>query len=303
LLALLLDRKRLDLKACAAAMAPFALGAVALAIYVHPHWNEAYEQFGWNASYTDAGGVGRLSGWKHPLAAWERVAGFVMREFAPVEGTGWAAWIKMLIPLTYAVALALAISIARVRRMPGLLVLMAVASANCLLLPLLAGYLKWQYYLHILVLFPPVVVLVFVALWRERASASALFAGFAVLTGAVVLLQSARIVHSLDENSLALRYQPSATRLRQPPFDKGTFWGKSYWAYAVGLDRLTEDSDFGYFSQKRKDFVILTLDQTNKKGDMPAGYLGDYLRSLLTQEYALAYEDQAIRVYARRLSE
>jgi hypothetical protein len=68
----------------------------------------------------------------------------------------------------------------------------------------------------------------------------------------------------------------------------------------VGLDRLTEDSNFGYFSHKRKDFLILSLDQRGTKGDMPSGYLGDYLRSMLAQEYSLVYEDQAIRVYGRR---
>ena len=33
---------------------------------------------------------------------------------------------------------------------------------------------------------------------------------------------------------------------------------------------------------------------------MPRGDLGDYLRSMLTREYMLVYEDHAIRVYGRR---
>jgi len=298
LLLVLLDRNRFDPKALAAALAPFAVGALALAFYVHPQWKDAYEQFGWNTTVTTTGGVGRFN--RHLLATWWRVAGYVMEEFRPVPGSSPVAWLKMAIPLTYAVAVAVALAVPRVRRTPGLLVLLVVALTDCLLLPLIAGYQKWQYYMHVLVLFPPVVVLVLATLWRARASAYALFAVLAALTSAVVALQSARIVHSLREDSLGTRYQPSATRLRQPPFDKGTFWGKAYWGYAVGLDRLTEDNDFGYFSHKRKDFLILSLDQRGTQGDMPRGDLGDYLRRMLTREYMLVYEDQAIRVYGRR---
>ena len=187
-----------------------------------------------------------------------------------------------------------------IRRAPGLVVLLAVALADCILLPMIAGYQKWQYYMHILVLFPPVVVLVLARSWRERSRAYALFAVVAILTVGVVLLQSARIVHSLHADSLGTRYQPTAARLRQPPFDKGTFWGKAYWGYAVGLDRLTEDNDFGYFSHKRKDFLILTLDQPGMRGDMPRGDVAEHLLSMLAREYVLVYEDRAIRLYAKR---
>ena len=298
LLLFLLDGKRFHMKAFAAALAPFALGAIVVALYVHPHWQEAYEQFGWNTTYVAPDGVGRFN--RHLLGTWWRVAGFVIEEFTPTAESSPAAWLKMLIPLTYAVAVAIALAVPRVRRRPGLLVLLLITLVDCLLLPLIAGYQKWQYYMHILVLFPPVVVLVLATLWRARASAYPLFVVFAALTSATVLLQSGRIVHSLKEDSLGTWYRAPATRLRQPPFDRGTFWGKAYWGYAVGLDRLTEDSTFGYFSHKRKDFLILSLDQRGTKGDMPGGYLGDYLRSMLAQEYSLVYEDQALRVYGRR---
>ena len=298
LLLVLLDRNRLDAKALGAALAPFAVGALALAFYIHPHWRDAYEQFSVNTTVVTPDGVGRFN--RQLLATWWRVAGFVMEAFTPVPGSGPLAWLKMLIPLTYAVAVAVAFGVPRVRRTPGVPVLLAVALTDCLLLPLVAGYQKWQYYVHVLVLFPPVVALVLVTLWRARATAFTLFATLAVLTSAVVLLQSARIFHSLNQDSLGTRYQASATRLRQPPFDTGTFWGKAYWGYAVGLDRLTEDNDFGYFSHKRKDFLILTLDQSGTQGDMPKGRVGDYLRSMLIQEYSLLYEDEAIRVYGRR---
>jgi hypothetical protein len=223
-----------------------------------------------------------------------------MDEFRPTAGSSAAAWLKALIPMTYAIAVAVAIVVPRVRRSPGVLLLLVIVLADWLLLPLIAGYQKWQYYMHILVLFPPVVALVFGALWRGRMRAYGLFVAFAILTSATVLLQSTRIVHSLKQDSLATWYSGPASRLRQPPFNKGTFWGKAYWGYAVGLDRLTEDAAFGYFSHKRKDFLILSLDQRDSQGDMPKGYLGDYLRAMLSQEYALVYEDQSIRVYGRR---
>ena len=298
LLIVLLDRHRFDLKALAAAVVPFALGAVALALYVHPYWHDAYVQFGWNTTVASTDGVGRFN--RHLLATWWRVAGFVMEEFLPVPGSSPVAWLKMVIPLTYAVVVVVALAVPRVRRSPAVLVLLVIVLTDCLLLPLIAGYQKWQYYMHILVLFPPVVVVVLATLWRGRASAYRLLVVVVALTSGTVLLQSVRIVHSLKEDSLGTWYQASATRLRQPPFDKGTFWGKAYWGYAVGLDRLTEDSAFGYFSHKRKDFLILSLDQRGTQGDMPRGYLGDYLRGMLTQEYTLLYEDQAIRVYGRR---
>lgn len=296
LLVFLLDRKRFTFKALAAACAPFIICAVALAIYVHPHWLDAYTQFHWNASYVPDGGRGRLSEWRDLVVAWWRVTGFILQEFQPAAGGSSAGWIKLVVPMTYSVAVAIALASPRNAR--GLRTLLVVALANWLLLPMIAGYQKWQYYLHVLVLLPPVTVLVLGALWRDRSRV--MLVGLAVLISGTVLVQAARIVHSLKADNLGTRYQPSATRLREPPFDQGTFWGKAYWGYAVGLDRLTEDNDFGQFSHKRKDFLILTLDQPGARGDMPRNESGDRLVRMLSQEYRLVHEDQAIRVYARR---
>ena len=299
LLVVLLDRRRFDLRALAAAIAPFAVGVVALALYVHPNWQEAYHQFRWNATWTNPeGGPGRLIGGQHLLSTWWRVAGFVVAEFTPPPDGSAAGWIKLLVPLTYAVAVVLSLAVPAVRSTPALRILLALGLADCILLPVIAAYHKWQYYMHILILFPLIVVLVLAALSRARSYF--LLASFAVLIGGVVLVQAARIVHSLKQDSLGTRYEPSAARLRQPPFDKGTFWGKAYWAYAVGLDRLTEDNAFGYFSHKRKDFLLLSLDQPGGKGDMPKGDKGEYVVGMLAREYTLVYENQTIRVYAKR---
>lgn len=300
LLLLLLDRGRLDRKALAVSLMPFALGSLALVLFVHPHWVDAYEQFRWGATFPPGGKNWRLSGWSSPLATWWRVAGYVIMQFGPAEGGNPLAWIKLAIPLTYIVSAALAVALPRVRRAPGVPVLLTLAVANCLLLPMVAAYEKWQYYMHLLVFFPPLVVLVLAALWRGRSGSRALPCAVALLVGVMVSLQSVRIIHSLRLNSLGTRYELSAARLRQPPFDKGTFWGKSYWAYAVGLDRLTEDFGFGYYSHARKDFLILDADQFPFYSGNNMSPVAVHLRGLLNREYTLAYEDQTIRVYARR---
>jgi len=127
--------------------------------------------------------------------------------------------------------------------------------------------------------------------------------GFAGLMATCVLLQVARIGHTLKLNPLGTRFAPSAARLQQPPFDKGSFWGEAFWAYAVGLDRLVEDPYLGYYSHKRKDFIVVTLDEAPPgygSGSPPKTPVEAHIRTMLANEYELVLDDKVIHVYRLR---
>ncbi len=293
LVILMLDRRRIGWKAVAASAAPFLFGAAVLAFFIHPHWAEAWTQFGTNMRFGS-----RMDGWANPFPAWIRVAGYILEGY---WGPGLASRVKILIPLTYVLAIGLAFW--KSRQTPGVAVLATIAVADCLILPLMAGFQKWQYYLYIMMMFPPVVAMVFASLWRQRQRNSFLAFAFAGLLAASGLLQGARMAHTFQINPLGTRFAPSAARLQQPPFDKGSFWGEAFWAYAVGLDRLVEDPHMGYYTGKRKDFVIVTLDEA------PPGYGVDgppktpieaHIRTMLANEYELVLDDKVIHVYRLR---
>jgi hypothetical protein len=152
-------------------------------------------------------------------------------------------------------------------------------------------------------MFPPVVAMVMAALWRERKTSpipAVALAGLIAMSG---LLQAARMAHTFRVNPLGTRFAPSAARLRQAPFDQGTFWGEAFWAYAVGMDRLVEDPHLGMYTGKRKDFVIVTLDEAVPGYGLagpPKTPVEAHIRTMLATEYELVLDDKTIHVYRRR---
>jgi hypothetical protein len=102
---------------------------------------------------------------------------------------------------------------------------------------------------------------------------------------------------------LGTRFAPSAARLQQAPFNEGNFWGEAFWAYAVGMDRLVEDPHLGMYTGKRKNFVIVTLDEAMPgygSKEPPKTPVEAHIRTLLANEYELVLDDKTIHVYRLR---
>ncbi len=252
---MILNRRGLDRKALLLIPVPFIAGALAWSVYVLPHFDDFVTQFIRNISDGSAQGNARLGAWADP-ARFVTVAKYILStNFMPVAGSGGIAWVKLLIPLSYALAFGLALGLPRIRRAPGVKALLLVTVLTCFCLPLLESRQKWQYYIHILILFAPLLAVIWSAAARlSRKWAIAASAIVAMVAG----IQLLRDAHSIRRNEYGSRYAPVAERLRKPPFDRGRFVGGAEWAYATGLDRLTEENSYGCDSGKRPEFLILS---------------------------------------------
>lgn len=291
-----MDWRRIWWKGILGAAVPCLIGIVGMALFIHPHWQEAWTQFSTNMRFAS-----RMDGWGNPFPAWMRVAGYILEGY---WGDGLTAKLKIVIPATYFVAICMAVW--KARRTHGLAVLTVIAVADCLVLPLMAGFQKWQYYLYVLMMFPPVAALAMAALWRERKTSPVPAMALGGLIAMSVLLQGARMAHTLRVNPLGTRFAPSAARLQQAPFDKGSFWGEAFWAYAVGMDRLVEDPHLGMYTGKRKDFVIVTLDEAAPgygSAEPAKTPVEAHIRTMLANEYELVLDDKAIHVYRLRVGQ
>ncbi len=289
---LILNRGVLDRKALLLIPVPFIAGALAWSAYVLPHFADFLTQFVRNISDGSAQGNARLGAWADPTRILTVAKYILSTNFLPVEGSGGIAWVKLLIPISYALAVGLALFVRSIRRAAGVKTVLLVTALTCICLPLLESRQKWQYYIHILILFAPLLAVI----WSAAARASRRWAiAASAIVAVVASVQLLRDAHSIRRNEYGRRYAPVAGRLKKPPFDRGRFVGGAEWAYATGLDRLTEENSYGCDSGKRADFLILSE-------SILAG-LPERCRTALKAEYQPAFSsaDALIlqRVYVR----
>jgi hypothetical protein len=120
---------------------------------------------------------------------------------------------------------------------------------------------------------------------------------------AVIALPIGGMALKIKQNTYGNYYQPMIAFLKENSGEDRLIMGGSELAFGLGFDaNHVADGRFGYYTGKRPDFIVYDSAVENSWKDskihFPEFY--EYFPRLLNEEYGLAYENGAFKVYQRR---
>jgi len=302
ILFVLLDLPRVRFHLLLPAALPFVLVGGVWAAYIAQSPGDFASQFFGNVNLTGlTGTVPRLSGFANPFhTLWTMPSNILQDLFGPVDLAARTVSAKVFIPLTYLTVVAIAVTYPLVRKQVENRVLLLFCLADFVMLPLLNVRGKINYYVHVM---PLLTVLVILIAWRSPLLPRA--PRFVVIVSCAVLLvlNGGRVVHSVHYDAYRTNYLPVLRTLREVIPPKATVFAQAEWAYALGFERILHDDILGFRSGKRPDYAVVDGKQQYDNAIYSQTIPGfkQYSEMLLTQEYALVYQDALVRIY-RHLS-
>jgi 4-amino-4-deoxy-L-arabinose transferase-like glycosyltransferase len=293
------DRKRLSLKLIALAALPYLIGGLGFGLWVMQDPAAFKDQFIDNAMMG-----GRMSGMSSPLAN-------IIREFteryphafglqASSSGHSGPIYLKSLMLVSYAAGLIGVLVIRDLRRDRSVRGLLVVTSIYFLILAIIDGQKQTTYLIHIVPLYLIFIGSVIGWMWRMR-----IFPRF-VLVGAVLAVIAVPLggmALKISQNTRGRYYKPIIAYLAENMGPEDHVMAGADLAFGLGFDpRLIADGRFGYYTGKRPRYIVydssVEISWAASKVNFPAFY--EYFPRLLREEYRVAYENDAYKVYERR---
>lgn len=299
IITLWLDRGALDLRMIFAAAIPYAIGGAAFGIWVLQDTEAFKNQFIDNALMG-----GRMSGMSSPLSN-------IIREFTEhyphayglgqnSGGHSGPIWLKSFILIGYIVGIVGSFLIKELRQSSNWRLLMVVTLAYFLIMAIIDGQKQTTYLIHIVPLYIVMLAGVTVTLWRQSKGPRVVIA-LAIL--ALIALPAGGMLLKIKQNTRGNFYDPMIEHLRTNMGSNDYVMGGSDLAFGLGFEaNLIADGRYGYYTGKRPRFVVcdsateLTWQSSQKF--FPEFY--EYFPRMLRDEYRLAYENDAYKIYERR---
>lgn len=301
LIVALLDIPRLQPRLLLSAALPFVLVGSAWAAYIVQSPADFASQFLGNVHLTSlTGDTPRLSGLSNPpYALWRFAYNTVQDIYGPVDTALSAVSAKLLIPLAYLVAIAIAVSYPALRAQLLTRLLLLLCLIDFTLLALLNIRGKINYYIHVLPLFS---ILTVVVACRSHLLSRAVRCTAIACCAGVLLLNGARIAHSVHYNAYQTNYLPVQRVLRAVIPSDATVFAQSEWAFALGFARTLHDSLLGFRSGTRLHYLVVDRKQQYNMDIYSQAVPGfrQYSQRLLTDEYELVHQDSLVRIFRLR---
>jgi len=247
-------------------------------------------------------GMGRLSGFAHPLLAVKRE---ITERFLAYYGVRPHAtplvMLKMILPLGYLLGLAGALVIPSARRYPFLRLALALFSAQFLILAILEGTKQFQYIVHVIPTLTMVLGTVIWLVWSRRLIPRALpLALFAIL----LILQLGPTLFRVVENPYHNHFLPVLNYIR-PDVERGTLLiSQAEFSVPFGFpDNVITDPTYGWKRPERPllvvvDEAVMARNTAGAKETRPGLYR--YLNQEFRAEYEPAFTSGQYTVYKRR---
>lgn len=299
LLTLWLDRKRLNVRLIAFAAIPYIVGGAAFGIWVLQDVEAFKSQFIDNAMMG-----GRMSGMSSPFQN-------IIREFTEhypqAYGLGEHSgghtgpiWLKSLMLIGYVAGIIGSLVISELRQSSRWRLLMVVTLTYFLMMAILDGQKQTTYLIHIVPLYLVLLAGVIGWLWqREKLPRIVLVA--AIL--ALIALPAGGMLLKIKQNTRANFYDPAIAFLKTNMGENDFVMGGSELAFGLGFDaNLIADGRFGYYTGKRPRYIVYDSAAENSwqhsRKFFPEFY--EYFPRLLRDEYTVAYENAAFKIYERK---
>jgi len=298
-LTLFYDRSRLNLRIVTAAVVPYLVGGAAFGLWVLQDPAAFKDQFIDNAMMG-----GRMSGLSSPLAN-------ILREFteryphafglgASSSGHSGPIYLKSLIMLGYLVGVLGFFFIKDIRNSPNYRALMIVTAIYFLILSVIDGQKQTTYLIHIVPLYIVFMGAVLGYFWEKRLWPRFVLAAAAL---AAVVVPVGGMALKIRQNTRGNFYDPMIAHLKRNSGQDDVIMGGAELAFGLGFDtNHIADGRFGYYTGKRPRYIVYDSAVENSlegsKTTFPEFY--EYFPRLLSEEYEIAYENAAFKVYERR---
>jgi 4-amino-4-deoxy-L-arabinose transferase-like glycosyltransferase len=298
-LTLFYDRRRLNLRIVAAAALPYLVGGAAFGLWVLQDPTAFKDQFIDNALMG-----GRMSGMSSPLAN-------LTREFTEryphafglgVSSSGHSGpiYLKSLIMVGYIAGLLGFVLIKDIRNNRNYRALMIVTVIYFVMLSLIDGQKQTTYLIHIVPLFVVFMAATLGYFWEKRLLPRFVLAAAAL---AAVIVPVGGMALKIRQNTRGNFYDPMIAHLKLNSNQNDVVMGGAELAFGLGFDsNLIADGRFAYYTGKRPRYIVYDSAVENSlqssRTTFPEFY--EYLPRLLSEEYEIAYENAAFKVYERR---
>ncbi len=293
------DFRRITLKLIILACLPYLVGGAAFGWWIWQDPTAFREQFVDNALMS-----GRMKSASSPLMG-------IVREFtekyphahglgAISGGHSGPVYLKSLILVGYIVGLLGVIFTKSLRRNRNYFALLILTAIYFLAMALIDGQKQTPYLIHVVPFYCALLAIWLEWIWRNRFVPRSLV-GFAV--GFLIAVSVGGMALRIKQNTYENFYQPAVEFLRRNTPAEETIMAGSDFGFGLGFpDNLVDDGRFAINTGKRPKFIVydsgVESSWRESKEFFPAFY--EYLPRLLREEYALAYENAAYKIYVRR---
>jgi 4-amino-4-deoxy-L-arabinose transferase-like glycosyltransferase len=282
------DRERLRPGHALAALAPYAIGALAYGLYVMHDPRLFITQFSNN-------GGGRLWGITDPLAA---IKMEIAERYIGLSGGG-PAYLKVGLVVAYVIGVAGALSVREIRTHRGYRALLIIAAIIFSYFTLIEGTKLYFYTVHIAPFFAALFAATVCRFWETRPRLR-----WAIAAGvcAIALINIAGSAYVIRRDSYHKNYLPAVSFLNRTAPPDSSVVGTSELSFDLArYDRLLDDKWVGYHTGRRPDFVV---EDSRYRQELEAvrtrePEIYEYVTRLLDEQYRVVYDQASYKIYAR----
>lgn len=298
-LTLYFDFRQIKLKHLGIALIPYFVGGAAFGLYVLQDPQAFKDQFIDNALMG-----GRMSGFSSPISG-------IIREFteryphafglqAASSGHSGPIFLKGLILFGYLAGVLGVLLTKELRQNRNYRALLFLTTIYFLWMAIMDGQKQTYYITHILPFYLIMLAIWINFLWRKNFLPRPLIA--LGLSG-LVLLGIGGMALRIKQNTYGNFYKPMITFLKENSTENDLIMGGAELGFGLGFPKNhVADGTFGLNTGKRPEFIIYDSAVENSwadsKNHAPEFYT--YFPKLLQEEYTVAYENAAFKVYKRR---
>jgi len=190
--------------------------------------------------------------------------------------------------------------IAELRRNRNYRALLIIVAAFFVILAFLDGQKQTTYLIQIVPLYIVLLAGVIGWFWQNKLVPRFVLIGF---LGVFIALPAGGMLLKIRQNTFGNFYQPMITYLKQNTGQSDAVMGGADLAFGLGFEsNLIADGRFGYYTGKRPRYIVtdsaVDLSWQESKLFFPEFY--EYFPRLLRDEYRVAYENEAYKVYERK---
>lgn len=294
-----LDRKQLNMRRVFAAAIPYVIGGTAFGIWVLQDTEAFRSQFIDNALMG-----GRMSGLSSPL-------GNIVREFTEhypqayglgqhSGGHSGPIWLKSLILIGYVAGIVGSLAIKELRQNTNWRLLMTITFLYFLIMAIIDGQKQTTYLIHIVPLYIILLAGVFGWLWHQ---AKLPYVVLVVAILGLIALPAGGMLLKIKQNTYCNFYEPMIAYLKTNMSGNDHVMGGADLAFGLGFEaNIIADGRFGYYTGKRSRYIVYDSAVENSwqhsQKFFPEFY--EYFPRLLRDEYRIAYENAAYKIYERK---
>ncbi len=293
------DFKRINLRLIFVAAAPYLVGGAGFGLWVLQDPQAFKDQFIDNAMMG-----GRMSGFSSPLSN-------IVREFTDryphafglrdnSSGHSGPIYLKSLMLIGYAAGILGLLLIKELRRNKNYIALLVVTTIYFVILSIIDGQKQTTYLIHIVPFYLISLAIVLGWFWNKKRVPRLVVVGFVF---AVIAVPLGGMALKIRQNTYGNHYKPLIAFLNENSRDGGLIMGGSELAFGLGFGtNHVADGRFAFYTGKRPKFIVYdsAVDNSWKDSKVHFPEFYEYFPRLLKEEYQLAYENAAFKVYARK---